>query len=629
MKKNRALALLGQLLLPFAILAPQGCSLPGGKVEGDLHRLTLEANSPCPPAGPVDVAPVTPAPRRHSVPPIEAPEPGPGTSLPPLGATRQVAFRQAAKEDELLDEPRKRPRPRLSVPPELPGADAPPISLPEDRSEREKALKALFPPIPSLPPQTPDAPGPEGRPMTLSDLQRLGETYSPAIKTATAAVEAAKGAAVQAGMYPNPTFAFENDTLQTGPAGYPGFFVDQTIKTGGKLKLQQAAALMDVLNARAALRRAQHDLRYSIRGNYFAVLVARENVRVSEALFRFASEIYRTQVAVLEKGFAATYEPMQLRPLVVQAQLAVIQARNQYRASWRQLAANLGLPDMPPSELEGRVDLPVPVYDYDRVRDHAFKNHTDVLTAQNNVRKAGYNLELARVVPLPDVDARLLVQRDYTTPPNQVSISVQVGVPVPVWDQNKGGIRQAEGQLAQAVFAVDQARFALVNTLADAWNRYETARQQVDLTSQQVRDQIRAYRGVYARRWQDPTNVSFGDVVTAQQTLATYVAAYVAALGAQWQAVVDVANVLQTDDLFAVAAGSQQMLTVPDLNDLEYCCCCERAHGAAWPTHLGRPGPNVEVIVAPPGAPPAANAGSPNPKPAASPTAGDVTGGRP
>src|SRR5262249_2173230 len=143
------------------------------------------------------------------------------------------------------------------------------------------------------------------------------------------------------------------------------------------------------------------------------------------------------------------------------------------------------------------------------------------------------------------VDARLLVQRDYTTPPNQISISVQVSVPVPVWDQNKGGIRQAEALLAQAVFGVDQARFALVNTLADAWNRYETARQQVDLTAQQVRDQIRAYRGVYARRQQDPTNVSFGDVVTAQQTLAGYVAAYVTALGAQWQAVVDVANVLQ------------------------------------------------------------------------------------
>jgi hypothetical protein len=81
---------------------------------------------------------------------------------------------------------------------------------------------------------------------------------------------------------------------------------------------------------------------------------------------------------------------------------------------------------------------------------------------------------------------------------------------------------------------------------------------------QQIRDQVRAYRNLYARRQSDPTAVSFGDIVTAQQTLAGYIAGYVTALGQQWTAVNDVANLLQTDDLFQVSP-MQEVEPVPDL----------------------------------------------------------------
>ena len=295
----------------------------------------------------------------------------------------------------------KLPPRRLEIPKGLPGADAPPIVLPENREERDRFLKTFYPPIPPLPPEPLPAPGPEGKPLSLCDLQRLAETYSPVIKNAEAAIEAMHGAAYDVGQYPNPSAGFEYDTVQT-IGGYPGGYFDQLIKTGGKLALQQAAAIMDVLNAKLALRRAKSDLRYQVRGFYFAVLVARANAQASEALYRFAEEIYRVQVSLLQGGFAAAYEPMQLRPLVLQAQLNAFQARNQYRASWRQLAAALGLPDMPPSELEGTATMPVPVFLYEEV-EGSLSNHTDVLTAHVSLQKAKYNLKFQRVQPMPDV----------------------------------------------------------------------------------------------------------------------------------------------------------------------------------------------------------------------------------
>jgi cobalt-zinc-cadmium efflux system outer membrane protein len=429
----------------------------------------------------------------------------------------------------------------------------------------------LYPSIQPLPPLPPPVPGPEGHPLSLADLQRLAETYSPTVKSALAAVEAAKGAAKQAGTYPNPTFFLEQDTVQTFQAGYQGAGADQVIKTMGKLKLQQAAAIMEVLNAQLALRRARADLRYNVRTAYFGVLVARENIKITDALFRFVNEIYTLQIELLEKGgFAAAYEPLQLRPLVLQAQVANLQARNQYQAAWRQLAAALGLPDMPPTEMDGRVDLPIPSFEYNEVLAR-LGNHTEVLTALNTLQRARYTLQLAKVTPIPDVDVHVLVQKDYSTPPFKLTHSLAVSMPVPIWDQNKGNIHQAEALLAQASVGPDQARNSLIATLADAYNRYATGRRSVQITAQQVEDQVRAFRSIYLRRQQLPAeshgDVSFGDVVTAQQTLVTYVGSYVTALGQQWQAVVDVANLLQTDDLFQ-SGRLEEVPPVPCLEEL-------------------------------------------------------------
>jgi cobalt-zinc-cadmium efflux system outer membrane protein len=557
-----------RLFLPLGALLLPGCMLLGsGRIEQEILDLSAKVEPPAP---------------YH----VSAPLASPAAPISPAAWLQKDELAPAPDGKDLKEEKKKF---TLTIPPNLPGADVPPVRQPTTAGERDKT----YPPIPPVPPLALPAPGPEGRPLSLADLQRLAETYSPAIKNAIAAVEAAKGAAKQAGMYPNPTFAYEHDTAQTGPAGYAGFYINQVIKTGGKLTVAQAAAVMDLLNAKLALRRARSDLRYQVRGFYFAHLVARENMKVSEALFTFTDEVYRFQVRLVgiapEFGSAAAYEPLQLRPLVLQARFNLLQARNQYLASWRQLAAALGLPNMPLSEVEGRIDMAVPTFRYEEVLAR-LNQHTDVLTALVSLQKAKYALEQAKLVPLPDLTAQVLIQKDYTTPPNQLVHSFQITMPIPIWDQNKGGIYQAKWLLGQASVGPDMARNALIGTLADAFQRYETARENVETAIQQVRDQVRAYRNLY-RRWQATAVlgvVSFGDIVTAEQALVGYVAGYITALGLQWQAAVDVANLLQSEDLFE-AGPPQPMEPLPDLRFLP-----------PLPKHLPQPPQGAETVACPP-----------------------------
>jgi cobalt-zinc-cadmium efflux system outer membrane protein len=458
---------------------------------------------------------------------------------------------------------------RLKIPTDLPGATAPPIRLPrlpENSAERERTIGRLYPALPPLGELPAPAPGPNGEPLALTELQRLGVENNPTLRQAVANLEAARGAAVQAGLYPNPSAGYSTDTIGTGPgAGYQGGYFEQKIVTAGKVKLNAAQAAVDVQTAELALRKARMDLIGQIRGGYFAVLVAEENMRVSLALARFTDELYRIQVEQVKNAQAAAYEPLQIHVLAVQARAVVVQARNRYTAAWKQLAATLGTPGMPPTALAGRADMAAPLFVYDEVLARVLNIHTDVGAARASVQKSRYGLRLAQVTPIPDLDFIVKVQKDYTTLPFHITPSVQIGMPIPIFDRNQGAIAQAQSQLLKTTEEEHRVRTDLTSRLAEAFERYENNRQILEYYQRHIlSDQVRAYRGVYERHQQEPDKVNFGDIVVAQQLVTGAITSYMTTLSAFWTAVVDVATLMQVEDLFppggAVCLGPVPLL---------------------------------------------------------------------
>ena len=119
--------------------------------------------------------------------------------------------------------------------------------------------------------------------------------------------------AIQAGLPPNPTIGYEGDTMGTavGP-GYQGGFVEQKIIVANKLQLARAAATMDLRNAELALVRAQTDLATRVRGAYFAVLVAKESIKLNRALVKFEDDKIRRAILLAAEsvgGFGQDFLP--------------------------------------------------------------------------------------------------------------------------------------------------------------------------------------------------------------------------------------------------------------------------------------------------------------------------------
>jgi outer membrane protein, heavy metal efflux system len=488
---------------------------------------------------------------------------------------------------------------RLEVPLGVPGARAPEILLPSGQAAPalERGIEKQSTSLPTLGPEPAAVLGPAGTPLSLADLQRLAKTSSPLLRQAAADVEAANGAAVQAGLYPNPTVGTATNTM--GPGGGPMFGVATTltIKTMGKLKLARSAALMDVVNTELAYRKAETDVMAQVRAGYFAALVARTSMRAHQALVQLTDELYRIMLAQRKGGVVAVYEPLQVGVLAEQARASLLTARNSYQLAWRQLAAAVGQPALPLTELAGQAEMPVPRFDYRKALAVVLANHTDMLTTTSGVKKARYLLRLAEVAAYPDPTLAAVVQQDSTptffgTPqPNHIISVVQMTMPVPVFDLNQGNIRQAQGALVRAVEEPHRVRAELAARFAEAFRRYDESRALLELyRGDLLPKQVHAFRAAVARHYgEGAENVAFTDLIQSEQNLVATVGMYLTLLGAQWQAVVDVASFLQTDDLFQLAEGTYPV-AVPELEQLLQLPCC---HPCAPQPALGFSAENV------------------------------------
>ncbi len=448
----------------------------------------------------------------------------------------------------------------FKLPADLPGSETPPFNLqrkdadgkPLDAAkQKENVLKLYsdFNPLTIEPDALPDSSTGVTR---LEDLQQLARENHPGLRAAAASVESARGLMIQAGLPPNPSVGYEADTVRTlNTPGYHGAYLQQTFITAQKLGLAAQAAAVDYANAEVNQRKTWVTVQSNVRRSYFQVLGARKRLVLARALSELSENAYQAQIKLVVAGDAAPYEPLQLRVLTTQARASLIRAQQDSIAAWRTLSAAVGLPNLAPSALDGRIDCPVPEVVYENALARMTAVHTDLQIAENLIGKNRTLVTLADRVPIPDLNVGFVLQRDYTFTPGTNTYNLLVGGAVPVWNRNQGNRISARAELVRSVQVVSDTENQLTAKLAPMFGTYEANRQIAkSFRTEALSDQVRAYRGIYQRYLTEPSGISFNDVIVGQQTVAGVLNQYLDVLQSQWQSTVDMGEMLQVDDLF-------------------------------------------------------------------------------
>lgn len=397
---------------------------------------------------------------------------------------------------------------------------------------------------------------------TLAELEQIALHNNPTLAQANAEIRADAARKAQSGLYPNPTIGYEGEQIRGGlqGGGEQGFFVSQDIVLGGKLGLNRNIFEQQKKQAESGAE-AQH-LRVinSVRMLYHHALAAQQMLDLRNKLAKLAEDAVETSRQLANVGQADQPDVLQAEVEGEQAELAVVAAQQNQIRRWRELAATVGKPDMQLTPLAGTLE-DIPEGNPDQWMHAILEESPAVKIAQLGTLKAEAALARAKRESIPDLQLRGGLEQNLELEPiTNRTIGLQgfaeVGVQIPLFNRNQGGVAAARADVERAQQEVQRVQLVLRERAAALLENYATSRSTVEKYRDNMIPRARKAYELYSQNYRRMA-ASYPQVLIAQRTLFQLQADYIAALDNLWANAIALQGFLLTDGLEVPARAGE------------------------------------------------------------------------
>jgi len=330
--------------------------------------------------------------------------------------------------------------------------------------------------------------------LTLPKALWQAVNANPRIAVAERNIGMADGRRQQAKAMPNPTAGFEVDNFSPGPSDNVGALettltLSQLIELGGKRDARVSAALGDFDAARWEREAAKLELLSETTLAFVEAVSVQRRIILLDRQAAALEKLVPLMQRRVEAGASSPAEVSRVQAAVGLTRLDRERARLALAVAKRELAALMGR-DMPEftnvSGDLGRIVRPAPLQALLKtIDDNPQLMRWTAIRAQRDG-----NLLVARLKPIPDVTASIGWR--YYQENGENAIRLGVSMPIPVFDRNRGAIREAQenSQKVHSERAVN--RLALVAVVAKAYDTATSQLQQLDLLRKSILPTARA-----------------------------------------------------------------------------------------------------------------------------------------
>jgi len=379
----------------------------------------------------------------------------------------------------------------------------------------------------------PVAPGAEQvGPPTVEQLEQLALDNSPAVARAAAQLRALHGKWLQVGLPPNPTVGYLADDIgEDGTAGKQGGYVGQQLVTAGKLALDRELVCHEIAQAEQHLAAARQRVRTDVRTGYYDVLIAQEKVDLSRELLQLSERAVQASRRLLEAKEIPRVGLLQTEIETHNARILVRQAEHELEGARQRLATLLGQPELTAPRLAGDLEAAGQVLNWSQQLER-LESQSPILAAAIAAReRARRAVDRAVAQARPDVELQLALQHDDAG--DDTVAAVQLGLPLPLWNRNQGGIAQAQAELGAEAHQVQRARRELAHRLASTFQDYADARYEVEEYAKDILPRARETLDLVTAGYQQG-EVGYLEMLTAERTFFQTTLAYLDALRKLW-----------------------------------------------------------------------------------------------
>ncbi len=356
---------------------------------------------------------------------------------------------------------------------------------PAPDSSDDKADPFTPPPMPNQELPTGDQTAEPRMALTIDQAVSIALANNPTLAQANWTVRKALGVQYQVGRYPNPSVGYVGDEIgDMGSAGNQGVFLSQMIVLGKKLKLNERVAAQTAEALRWQAEAQRFRVRNDVRSLYYQALGAQERVKLAKELHRIAEEGVRNTKQLQEAQEASKPDVLQAEIQLREVDILQKNALFAYEAAWEQLALVMGRPGLSKQYLDDELELEESPRDFDTALGQLLAMSPELAQAKANVETARRQIEREQAQPIPNLNVQLGAAYLDTSDSN--SLNLQIGLPLPIFNKNKGNISRAHAEYQRACWNVRRLELRLQSELArafqqyqQAWNRVETYRLEI------------------------------------------------------------------------------------------------------------------------------------------------------
>ena len=329
----------------------------------------------------------------------------------------------------------------------------------------------------------------------FKDLLAQAQANAPRLAEAAAGVRQAEGLARQAGARPNPTVGMELENF-SGSGVYSGannaettFSLSQPLEVGGKRGARVAAGRAALDAARARLVQSKADFAFALADAYAQAEAAERRVALAEEAVTLSDETLRASRALVDAGKEAELRTLQAQAALTGARASLEEARAERTGAFSRLTALVGSTTPYTSLSDSLLTNPKVTSqpgDIDALSTPA------VLAAEADREAAARRVRIERTRAVPDVTVSAGVRR--FSGDDSTALVAGVSLPIPVFDQNRGNITAAQGELQAAEARLNAARFDAEADIHTARFQLGAAQSRADAAGQGETSAAEAFR---------------------------------------------------------------------------------------------------------------------------------------
>lgn len=319
-------------------------------------------------------------------------------------------------------------------------------------------------------------------------------------------IDASKALTIQARIWDNPVLSAElnaynperNQYFDIGKDGQKAFAIEQLIYLGGKKRNEVKLAQTNEKLAELQFNDLLRTLKLQLRKSFFTVYYNTKSLETTDKQLVHIEDLINSYTVQAQKGNIPLRDVVRLQSLYLNfknERMEVVNDNIEEQASLKLLLnTSENIVPVVTSEDFNKYTKTIP-FDLKALQDDAIMNRPDYLAQQKSIEANEINVKWQKSLAIPDITVG--ANYDQRSGAFNKESNLTLGIPLPLWNKNKGNIKYAKTILEQSKIEKQNFDLQLQTEITSAWNKWDESRKNYVVIKPTVNSDFEAvYNGI-------------------------------------------------------------------------------------------------------------------------------------